>query len=264
MDTGPTQVTDPSDPRLADYVSLRDSRLRRNLEQAEGLFIAEGDKIIRRAAEAGARPRSFLLQSRWLPGLADVLGAWPHVPCYVVTAELAEQVSGFHVHRGALASFVRPAESSWETLLAGRRLVVCEDIVDHTNIGSIMRVAAALGWDGVVVSATSADPLYRRAIKASMGASLQLPWRRMSSDEELNRLREAGFALVAATLAPGALALEEFTPGERLALLLGNEGHGLSEAWTSAADAAVTIPMAEGIDSLNVATAAAVLAYVLR
>lgn len=257
-------VVDPSDPRLADYVGLRDSRLRRHLEHEEGLFIAEGDKIIRRAAVAGARPRSFLLQERWLPGLADVLAAWPGVPCYVGTAQLVEAVSGFHVHRGALASFLRPPETPWESLLAGRRLLVCEDIVDHANIGSILRVAAALGWDGVVVSATSADPLYRRAIKASMGASLQLPWRRMVSDEDLERLREAGFTLVAATLAPEAVALAEFPPAERVALLLGSEGHGLSQAWQEAADAKVTIPMAEGVDSLNVATAAAVLAYVLR
>nr|WP_255622284.1 RNA methyltransferase [Tessaracoccus sp. OS52] len=249
---------------MADYVSLRDSRLRRHLEQAEGLFIAEGEKIIRRAAEAGARPRSFLLQERWLPGLHDVIAAWPEVPCYVASAAMVEAVSGFHIHRGALASFLRPVEASWEVLLSGRRLIVCEDIVDHANIGSILRVAAALGWDGVVVSATSADPLYRRAIKASMGASLQLPWRRMSSDGDLGRVSGAGFTLVAATLAEDAVALDDYRTDDKVALLLGNEGHGLSQGWLEAADVAVTIPMADGIDSLNVATAAAVLAYVLR
>ncbi|TRY18958.1 RNA methyltransferase [Tessaracoccus rhinocerotis] len=258
------EVTDAADPRLGDYVSLRDSKLRRNLEQAEGLFIAEGEKIIRRAAEAGARPRSFLLQERWLAGLDDVLAGHADVPCYVVSAELAERVSGFHVHRGALASYVRPPEAPWEQLLGAKRLVVCEDIVDHTNIGSILRVAAALGWGGVVVSATCADPLYRRAVKSSMGASLQLPWRRMADDDELQLLRAAGFTLVAATLTPGSVALDEYRPEGRVALLLGNEGHGLSRRWQEAADVAVTIPMAEGIDSLNVATAAAVMAYVLR
>lgn len=258
------EVTDATDPRLADYVSLRDSRLRRNLEQAEGLFIAEGEKIIRRAAEAGARPRSFLLQERWLAGLDDVLAAHPEVPCYVVSAELAERVSGFHVHRGALASYVRPAEAPWEQLLGARRLVVCEDIVDHTNIGSILRVAAGLGWGGVVVSATSADPLYRRAVKTSMGASLQLPWRRMASDDELGLLRDAGFTLVAATLSAESIPLADYEADEKVALLLGNEGHGLSRRWQDEADVALTIPMSEGIDSLNVATAAAVMAYVLR
>lgn len=257
-------MTDASDPRLADYVSLRDARLRRHLEQAEGLFIAEGEKIIHRAAEAGARPRSFLLQERWLDGLSDVLDAFPDVPCYVGSASVVEQVSGFHVHRGALASFVRPPEAPWDTLLTSRRLIVVEDVVDHANIGSIMRVAAALGWGGVVVSATSADPLYRRAVKASMGASLQLPWRRMTDDSDLERLTAAGFTLVAAMLAPDAVPLKDFHPTERVALLLGNEGHGLSPRWQMAADVAVTIPMAEGIDSLNVATAAAVLAYTLR
>lgn len=257
-------IHEASDPGLADYVALRDATLRRGVENSGGLFIAEGEKIIRRAAEAGARPRSFLLQERWLAGLDDVLAAHPDVPCYVASSALVEAVSGFHVHRGALASFARPAETPWDTLLAARRLIVCEGIVDHTNIGSILRVAAALGWDGVVVSSTSADPLYRRAVKASMGASLQLPWRRMADDADLGRLRDAGFTLVASTLTPGAVPLDGYGGAERLALLLGSEGHGLSPAWQAAADVAVTIPMAEGIDSLNVAAAAAVMAWTLR
>ena len=157
------------DARLGDYVSLRDSQLRRRVEGERGIFIAEGDKIIRRAAEAGCRPRSFLLASKWLPGLADVLAAWPEVPCLVADDQLIEAVSGFHVHRGALASFERPDETPWEGILASRRVLVCQELVDHANVGSIMRVAAALGWDAVVISPGGADPLYRRAIKASMG-----------------------------------------------------------------------------------------------
>lgn len=258
------EVTSETDPRLADYVSLRDAQLRRGLELGRGLFIAEGEKIIRRAAEAGAKPRSFLLQPRWLPALADIVDAWPDVPCLVAPEALIEQVSGFHVHRGALASFTRPDEAGWDDLLAGSRLLVCEDIVDHANIGSIMRVAAALGWDGVVVSAGSADPLYRRAIKASMGASLQLPWRRMAGDRDLDRLRDAGFTLAATTLSPAAIPLETYRAPARLALLLGTEGHGLSERWRQAADVELTIVMGGGVDSLNVATAAAIFAHRLR
>lgn len=259
------ELTEAGDPRLADYVSLRDSQLRRKLETEGGIFIAEGEKIIHRAADAGCRPRSFLLQSRWLAGLADVLDAWPEVPCYVVSSELAEEVSGFHVHRGALASFERPAEAGWEKVLTGRRILVAEGIVDHANAGSIMRIAAALGWDAVIISATGADPLYRRAIKASMGASLTVPWRRMTDDvADLERLRTAGFHLVATTLAAGAVDLADFSAPERLALLLGSEGHGLTAAWQAAADSRVTIPMAPGVDSLNVAAAAAIAAYVLR
>ncbi|HMR48466.1 MAG TPA: RNA methyltransferase [Arachnia sp.] len=257
-------VQNADDQRLRDFVSLRDSQLRTSIEEAGGLFIAEGDKIIRRAAEAGCRPRAFLLQERWLPGLADVLAAWPEVPCYVGSGALIEKVSGFHVHRGALASFHRPPQASWDTLLRARRLLVCEDLVDHANLGGILRIAAGLGWGGVLVSPGAADPLYRRAIKASMGASLAVPWRRMHDDEDLRRLRAAGFRLVAATLRPGAVNLDAYEPPEKVALLLGTEGHGLSDAWSEAAEDAVTIPMTDRVDSLNVATAAAILAYALR
>ena len=251
-------VTDPSDPRLADFVGLRDAQLRRG----DGArFIAEGVKIIERAFAAGCAPRSLLLQPRWLPGVRHLLDDWPDTPVYVATEALIERVSGFHVHRGALGSFGRPAEASWDSIAGAGRVIVCEEIVDHANIGAIMRVAAGLGWDAVLVSPGSADPLYRRAIKASMGASLTLPWRRMSSDEDLDRLRAAGFALVASTLSPGAVDLASFDAPERVALLLGTEGRGLSAAWLSAADHHVTIPMTPAVDSLNVATAAAILAY---
>lgn len=258
-------VEDPGDDRLADYVRLRDSQLRRSLETERGIFIAEGEKIIRRAAEAGCRPRSFMLQERWLPGLADVLETWPDVPCYVVSGALAEEVSGFHVHRGALAAFDRPVMSSWETVLTGSRVLVCEGLADHANAGGIMRVAAALDWDAVVICPSGADPLYRRAIKASMGVSLSLPWRRMDdATADLARLKDAGFQLVASSLGPGAVPLEECRVGDKVAVLLGSEGHGLSELWLAAADQVVTIPMADGVDSLNVTTAAAIFAYELR
>ncbi|MEZ5085818.1 MAG: RNA methyltransferase [Tessaracoccus sp.] len=257
-------IQQPDDPRLRDFVALRDAQLRTSIEAAGGLFIAEGHKIIRRASAAGCRPRSFLLQERWIPGLADVLAAWPEVPCYIASGALIEKVSGFHVHRGALASFERPEQTSWEQLLESRRLIVCEDLVDHANLGGIIRVAAGLGWDGVVLSPGAADPLYRRAIKASMGASLSVPWRRMAGADDLRRLRDAGFRLVAATLRPGAHPLDDYDAPEKVALLLGTEGHGLSDAWSAAADDAVTIPMTDQVDSLNVATAAAILAYALR
>ncbi|MFT3889593.1 MAG: RNA methyltransferase [Arachnia sp.] len=253
-------VTEADDPRLADFVGLRDAQLRRG----EDRFVAEGVKIIERAFAAGCRPRSFLLQPRWLAGLQPLLDAHPDVPVYVAPERLIERVSGFHVHRGALGSFERPAEAAWEDLLRGRRLVVCEEVVDHANTGAIARVAAGLGWDGLLVSAGGADPLYRRAIKSSMGATLELPWRRMTGDDDLRRLKDAGFSLVAATLSPSAVPLEDYVPGERVALLLGTEGAGLSAAWQAEADAHVTIPMTDAVDSLNVATAAAILAYALR
>lgn len=257
-------ITDPADIRLGDYVGLRDVQLRKSLEAERGVFIAEGATIIARAADAGCRPRSFLLAERWLPGLATVCDAWPDVPVYVVTEAFAEQVTGFHVHRGALASFERPAPMPFDELLAARRLVICEDIVDHTNVGAIIRCAAGLGWDGVVLAPRAADPLYRRAIKTSMGTVFGLPWVRMTdSRADLARLREAGFVLAAMALTPDAVALDEFEAPNKLALLMGTEGAGLSPDWLAEADLAVKIPMQRGVDSLNVAAAAAVACYAL-
>jgi tRNA G18 (ribose-2'-O)-methylase SpoU len=254
-----------TDGRLEQFTGLRDSQLRVRLEHERGLFVAEGEKIIRRALAAGCRPNAFLLTDRWLASLEDVLATLPAVPCFVGTEALIEEVSGFHVHRGALATFARPEAPSWERLLDTDRLIVTEGLVDHANMGSVIRIAAALGWGGVVVSRTCADPLYRRSIKASMGSSLQLPWRRMTDDlTDLARIRDAGFTLVATTLAEGAVELEAVAPSRRLALLLGNEGHGLPRAWLAAADVCATIPMAPGVDSLNVAAAASIFAYQFR
>ncbi len=162
-------ITDAADPRLSDYVALRDTSLRKSLESERGLFIAEGEKVIRRAIEAGHRPRSFLLAERWIAGLSDLIDAHPGAPVYVVTEAMAEQVTGFHVHRGALASLHRAAPTPMGELLGLRRLVLAEDIVDHTNVGAIIRNAAGLGWDGVLLAPRAADPLYRRSIKVSMG-----------------------------------------------------------------------------------------------
>ncbi|RRD51476.1 RNA methyltransferase [Arachnia propionica] len=252
-------------PELRDYVALRDSQLRRRLEGERGIFIAEGEKIIRRAFEAGCRPRSFLLAPRWLPGLDDILAATPEVPCLVASESLIETVSGFHVHRGALAAFERPDETPWPQVLDARRVLICEGLVDHANTGSIIRVAAALGWDAVLISPDGADPLYRRAIKASMGTCFQIGWRRMTDPaSELQQLRDHGFTLAATALAPDAVELTDYRAPERLALMLGSEGHGLSREWLAHADVTLTIQMAAGVDSLNVAAAAAIFAHSLR
>ncbi len=261
-------ITDASDPRLADYVSLRDASLRRHLESDQGLFIAEGAKVIRRAVGAGYRPRSFLLAERWLEGLHDVLTRWPAAPVYVVTEDLAEQVTGFHVHRGALASLHREQRHSVEELLAQQRLVVLEDIVDHTNVGAILRNAAGLGWDGALLSPRAADPLYRRSIKVSMGAVFSLPWARLVDWRAAPQLLSAaGFLTVALSLAPDAVELSQLaatiTPGSRIAVLLGTEGAGLSTRWSDGAAVRARIPMSAGIDSLNVAAAGAIACYSL-
>ena len=261
-------VVDADDARLADYVRLRETSLRRHLESERGLFIAEGEKVIRRAVEAGYRPRSFLLAERWLEGLDDVLQSWPGVPVFVVTEDLAERVTGFHVHRGALASLHREQRHRVEELLAMRRLVILEDIVDHTNVGAILRNAAGLGWDGALLSSRAADPLYRRSIKVSMGAVFSLPWARLEDWRAApEMLAAAGFFTVALSLAPDAVELDELAAGvtshAKLAVLLGTEGAGLSKRWSDGAAMRTRIPMYAGIDSLNVAAATAIACYAL-
>lgn len=258
------EISDPDDPRLRDYRDLRDVQLRKDLEAEHGLFLAEGEKVVRRAVESGYDARSFLMAPRWLDGLADVLER-SEAPCFVLSEDLAEQVTGFHVHRGALASLERRPLVPVEDVLAGARSVlVLEDIVDHTNVGAILRSGAALGFDAALLAPRCADPLYRRAIKVSMGAVFTLPWTRLPEwYDALPALSARGFTTVALTLADDAVPVEEAVAGlDRVALVLGSEGHGLSERWQDSADRRAIIPMHEGIDSLNVAAASAVACYV--
>ena len=258
------ELGDPADPRLADYRDLRDVELRKSLEAEHGLFLAEGEKVVRRAVEAGYAPRSFLMAPRWLAGLGDVLER-VDAPCYVVPEDLIADVAGFHLHRGALASLQRRPLPPVEELLAGARTVlVLEEIVDHTNVGAIFRSGAALGFDAVLLAPRCADPLYRRSIKVSMGAVFTLPWTRLPDwYDALPSLSARGFTTVALTLADDATAIEDAVAGlDRVALVLGSEGHGLSARWERSADRRAIITMAPGIDSLNVAAATAVACYI--
>ncbi|TDD35186.1 RNA methyltransferase [Nonomuraea terrae] len=262
-------VTDPGDPRLSDYTRLRDVELRKSLEAERGLFLAEGEKVIRRAVGAGYPIRSVLTTCRWLTALQDALG---DATVYVVSDEIMSGIAGFPVHRGALASMERLPLPSVETLLKGlkggpRRLLVLEDLVDHANVGAIFRSAAALGVDAVVLSPRCADPLYRRAVKVSMGAVFSIPYARMDDwFGDLAQLREAGFRTLALTPDQSATPLDAAARSERVALLLGAEGDGLSSHWLEEADEAVCIPMsasalAAGVDSLNVVAAAAIACH---
>jgi tRNA G18 (ribose-2'-O)-methylase SpoU len=258
------EVTDPGDLRLADYRDLRDVELRKHLEAEHGLFLAEGEKVVRRAVEAGHRPRSFLMAPRWLDGLADVLDS-SDAPCFVMPEALAEEVTGFHVHRGALASLERsPLPTVDEVLDGARSVLVLEEVVDHTNVGAIFRSGAALGFDAVLLAPRCADPLYRRSIKVAMGAVFALPWTRLDDwHDALPALSGRGFTTVALTLADDAVPVDEAVAGvDRLALVLGSEGHGLSSRWEQSADRRAIIPMTAGIDSLNVAAASAVACYI--
>ncbi|MDP9396798.1 MAG: RNA methyltransferase [Actinomycetota bacterium] len=263
-------VTDPADPELADYLHLTDAELRRRVEPAEGRFLAEGDKVVARAVAAGYPVRSLLLEERRLPEvralLPDVVDA---APVYVGTRALIAQLTGFDVHRGVLASMERrPLPPLADLLAAARRVVVLEDLVDPSNVGSVFRAAAALGVDAVVLSPRCADPLYRKAVKVSMGAVLALPYARLERwPDGYEQLRTAGLRLLALTPAPDAVPLPALRAEdvERCALLLGAEGAGLTRQALAAADVRVRIPMASAtagaVDSLNVAAAAAVACY---
>jgi tRNA G18 (ribose-2'-O)-methylase SpoU len=260
-------VDDPSDDRLRDYVGLTDVVLRRLSEPADGLFLAESAKVIARALAAGFRPRSVLLQEKWLDELAPMLDEHD-VPVYLAPPEVLEKVTGFVMHRGALASMHRPALRPVAEILAGaRRVVVLEDIVDHTNVGAIFRAVAGLGADAVLITPRCADPFYRRAVRVSMGTVLQVPWTRLPDwPDGAGQLHAAGFEIVALALDDAAVDLAEYArhPPDRVALLLGTEGDGLSRAGLAAADRVVTIPMSRGVDSLNVAAASAVALWALR
>jgi tRNA G18 (ribose-2'-O)-methylase SpoU len=244
------------------FSELRDVQLRTAMEAQLGIYIAEGEKVIRRAAEAGHRPHSFLLAPRWVDSLADILDRFD-VPCHVLDEGEIERVTGFHVHRGALAAFERPQPMPITELLAGvQRIVVVEDLVDHMNIGSVFRNAAALGFDGVVLSPRCADPFYRRSIKVAMGAVFSLPHARLDDWYAAPALlREAGFTTYAMTLSSDAVPLDTVEPAARSALIVGSEGPGLTEHWQGEADVRMTIPMAAGIDSLNVAASVAIACW---
>jgi tRNA G18 (ribose-2'-O)-methylase SpoU len=263
------RVDDPGDPRLADYVRLTDSSLRTSLEAAHGVFVAEGEKVIRRAIGAGYPPRSLLVTPDRMAGLADLAGACA-CPVYVTTHDVAERITGYPVHRGALASMARRALPGVGALVAGHsRILVLEDLVDHGNVGAIFRCAAALGVGAVVLAPRCADPLYRRAVKVSMGAVFAIPYARMTDwYGGLAGLRAAGFRLLALVPDQSAAALDRVTEAGRVALMLGSEGDGLSSRWLREADENVCIPMsphamALGVDSLNVVAAAAVACYAL-
>lgn len=264
------EVHDRTDPRLADYADLTDVALRSAQEPRHGLYMAEGRRVIERALAVGHRPRSLLVEHKRLPQaqalLTGITGA-EQVPIYAGGSDLVRSVTGYRVHRGFLAAMERPAPLALSDVLpAAARVLVLEDLVDHTNVGAAFRNAAALGFDAVLVSPRCADPLYRRSIKVSMGAVLSMPWAVAAPwPDSLADLRAAGFLVAALTPAASAEALADLAatgPG-RIALLLGTEGDGLSPAAVAGSDVPVRIPMFSGIDSLNAAAATAVACYAL-
>jgi tRNA G18 (ribose-2'-O)-methylase SpoU len=254
----PIPVDDATDPRLADFTRLREPAHRERVEAAEGYFVAESPLVIRRVIASGRKARAILVTEAQREVLAGDLAAID-APVYVASPGVLRAIVGFDLHRGAVASFERWPLPPLDDILAGaRRIAVCEGLNDHENLGVLFRSAGALGIDAVLLDAQSADPLYRRCVRVSIGHACTVPWTRV---DELDRVRAAGFTTVALTPAADAEALPAFSWPARTALLLGAEGPGLSDAWLGAADARVRIPMHNGADSLNVATAAAIAFY---
>lgn len=266
-------VKDLEDPALDDYVRMTDVRLRSRMEVERGLFMAESYEVISRALGAGMQPRSFLMSPTWLERFAPLCARAPEAPVFVGEEALLEQLTGFHLHRGALAAMQRPVLPSAQELLAPladaprARIAVLENIVDHTNVGAIFRSAAALGADAVLVTPRCADPLYRRAIRVSMGTVFQVPWTRLSTwPDSIETLQNLGFTVAGMTLGTSAVTLDELVAEDppHLALVFGTEGHGLTPQADARLDRRVTIPMQGGVDSLNVAASSAVAFYAVR
>jgi tRNA G18 (ribose-2'-O)-methylase SpoU len=259
-------VTDEQEVDLRDYQDLTDVSLRRKLEPAGGLYIAESYKVISRAIDAGHIPRSILTSEKYRAGMVD-LAAKLDVPIFVASDSIIESITGYEVHRGALAAMERPELPTIEAILEKARLVVIlEDLVDHTNVGAIFRAVAGLGADAVIVTPECADPFYRRSIRVSMGTVFQVPWTRaLSWPGSLDSLRSAGFHVAGLALSDDAVSLKDFAVRrpEKVALVLGAEGDGISSQTLGYVDSVVRIPMLHGVDSLNVASAAAVAIYAL-
>lgn len=262
----PERVHDPDDPRLSEFTELRDVQARTRREPLGGFFIAEGIRTIRRAVDAGYPMRAVLLTERWLPELRDLL-ARTGARILLVDDEVLERTTGFPVHRGALASMSRrPLGTADDVLGPASRVVVLEDLADPTNLGAVFRSAAAFGMGAIALTPRCADPLYRRAIRTSMGAVFAIPWTRIHWREGPDLLHRLGFTVAALTPHADAISLADVDASTfpRLAIALGSEGTGLSGSWLDAADVRVRIPIDPGIDSLNVAAAAAVAFYHLR
>lgn len=262
-------LADLNDPRLNDYLHMTDVALRSKSEPEQGLFMAESKNVITRAINGGYCPRSFLMAPRWLESMADVLERFGpeggEIPVFVAAEEMLQELTGFHLHRGALAAMHRKKlpEAS-ELLKTARRVAVLEDIVDHTNVGAIFRSAAAIGVDAVLVTPSCADPLFRRSVRVSMGTVFQVPWTRLQLWPDPQLFKDFDFEVAALALGDNTITLDEYAaqlqvdPGRKVAWVLGSEGYGLKPRTLASVDQTVMIPMQHGVDSLNVAAAAAV------
>ena len=268
------KITDIAAPELDVFARLTEAQLRNRLEPEKGVFIAESPKVIGRALDAGYEPVSLLMEPRHIDGQGrDIIARCEGIPVYTASREILEGLTGYALTRGVLCAMRRPPLPSVEDVCANaRRVAVLEGIVDSTNVGAIFRSAAALNIDAVLVTPTCGDPLYRRAVRVSMGTVFQVPWTRIGSEPSewpepgLERLRKLGFQTAAMALSDDSVSIDDprLTAEEKLAIVLGTEGDGLAERTIAECDYTVRIPMAHQVDSLNVAAASAVAFWELR
>ena len=260
------EIASLDDARLSDYAHQTDVALKKSTGSEHGLYIAESLLVLQRALAAGHEPRSVLALGGSVDDALAALGD-RDVPVFSGPSELLEQLTGYLLHRGLIAAMHRPPLPSAASLLAGaRRVVLLENVADPTNVGAIFRSVGAIGADAVLVTPRCSDPFYRRAIRVSMGTVLQVPWARVGDwGSTKSLLAASGFHVAALALTDHAVALRDFaaTAPDRIALVLGAEGHGLTDEALAAADTVVRIPMRHGIDSLNVAATAAVAMWAL-
>ena len=268
------EISDFAAPELDVFARLTEAQLRNRLEAEKGVFVAESPKVIQRALDAGYEPVSLLMERRHIAGQGrDIIARCGDIPVYTADRELLAKLTGYALTRGVLCAMRRPRLPDVEALCAAaRRVAVLEGIVDPTNVGAIFRSAAALNIDAVLVTPTCCDPLYRRAVRVSMGTVFQVPWTRIGvtpsewPERGMARLRKLGFKTAAMALSDTAVSIEDsrFMAEEKLAIVLGTEGDGLAASTIADCDYTVRIPMSHGVDSLNVAAASAVAFWQLR
>ncbi|MBS6396972.1 MAG: RNA methyltransferase [Clostridiales bacterium] len=261
------EITDFSAPELDIFARLSEGQLLNRHEPEKGLFIAESPMVIERALDAGLVPVSFLMESRHADTQAkSLLARCGEIPVYTAAFDVLTQITGFKLTRGMLCAMRRPTPSSPESVCRGaHRIVVLENVMNPTNVGAIFRSAAALHMDAVLLTPTCSNPLYRRAIRVSMGTVFQIPWaffdEKISGDQtDVPLLHHLGFQTAAMALRDDSVSIDDpqLSSAEKLAVILGSEGYGLTAETIAACDYTVRIPMAPGVDSLNVAAASAV------
>lgn len=255
-------IADLQDARLDEYLRLSEAHLRMRSDVENGLYIAESTTVVSRAINAGHVPRSFLLAEKHLDQLAREFARFPDTPIFVGSDEQLQDLVGFHLHRGAMASMNRPEPLNLsEVLEQSSRIAILEDIADHTNLGAIMRSASGLGVDAVLITPKCVDPWYRRSARVSMGTVFDLPWVRLASwPQDISTLKAHGYTMLAMELTEDAASLAEvdMAEGKKFAMILGNEGRGVAEETLSLVDQAVMIPMHREVSSLNVGAASAI------